>query len=90
MLIKALSCEPMTGHRIALRFSDGAAGVYDVSSVISQGGPMVERLKDPDFFARVFIEAGAPTWPNGFDLAPWALHAELKAAGRLEPASQSA
>ena len=27
-------------------------------------------LKEPTFFARVFVELGALTWPNGFDLDP--------------------
>jgi hypothetical protein len=44
---------------------------------------MVQPLKDPKYFARVFVEMGAPTWPNGFDLAPWAIQKELADAGRL-------
>ena len=31
---------------------------------------MVQPLKDPAYFARVFLDLGAPTWPNGFDMAP--------------------
>ena len=31
---------------------------------------MVEPLRDPSYFARAFVEAGAPTWPDGFDLDP--------------------
>ncbi len=30
-----------------------------------------------------FIEDGAPTWPNGYDWDPIALHDEMKRAGRL-------
>ncbi len=44
---------------------------------------MVEPLKDPAYFARVFIEDGALTWPNGYDWDPIALHDEMKAAGLL-------
>ncbi len=40
------------------------------SHLFEKDGPMVQPLKDPVFFARVFIEEGAPTWPNGFDLDP--------------------
>jgi hypothetical protein len=47
------------------------------------GGPMVEPLRDPAFFARVFLEYGTLTWPNGFDLDAIALHQEMKAAGQL-------
>jgi hypothetical protein len=31
---------------------------------------MVEPLRDPAYFARVFLEDGAPTWPNGLTLHP--------------------
>ncbi len=89
MLIKVSEVEALSGRRLGLVFSGGTTGVADLSALIDQGGSMVEPLCDETYFARVFLEAGAPTWPNGFDLAPWALHADLKAAGALEPASQS-
>ena len=90
MLIKVAAIQTLPGKRLSLTFSDGAHGIADVSSLIDRGGSMVTPLQDEAFFARVFLEAGAPTWPNGFDLAPWALHADLKAAGVLELASQGA
>jgi hypothetical protein len=31
---------------------------------------MAEPLRDPEFFAPMFLEFGAPTWPFGFDIAP--------------------
>ena len=36
--------------------------------MIAEGGEMVEPLRDPAFFARVFLDVGILTWPNGFDL----------------------
>jgi hypothetical protein len=33
----------------------------------------------------VFLEFGAPTWPNGFDIAPEWLRREMEAAGELTP-----
>ena len=45
---------------------------------------MVAPLRDPAYFARVFLEFGAPTWPNGFDLCPDWLHMEMEAAGELK------
>jgi len=90
MLIKALTCTPLPRARLKLGFSDGTEGVVDLSALLESEGEMVAPLREPAYFDRVFLEAGAPTWPNGFDLAPWALHAELKAAGQLEAASQNA
>jgi hypothetical protein len=51
--------------------------------LLAREGEMVEPLKDPTYFARVFIEDGALTWPNGYDLDPIALHREMKEAGQL-------
>jgi hypothetical protein len=40
---------------------------------------MFEPLRDQALFAQVSIDAyGAPCWPNGADLAPDALHAQLR------------
>jgi hypothetical protein len=88
-LIKVVKAEPLGGYRLRVRFSDGSAGERDFADVVSAGGPMLNPLRDPAYFARVFTEFGAPTWPNGYDLAPNALHAEMREAGLLhhtEPA----
>jgi len=42
-------------------------------------GPMIEPLCDAGFFARAFLEFGAPTWLNGFDLDPIHLYLQLRA-----------
>jgi hypothetical protein len=40
-------------------------------------------LRDPTYFGRVFLEFGAPTWPNGFDIASEWLRREMEKAGEL-------
>ena len=82
-MVDALRLRALEGHRLWVRFTDGSEGVHDLSGVIAQGGPMVEPLKSQDYFARVFVEMGAPTWPNGFDLDPINLYVEMRAAGEL-------
>jgi hypothetical protein len=64
-------------------FSDGSEGERDFADLIAEGGEMVEPLRDVAFFARVFLDDGVLTWPNGFDLDSIALHQEMKAAGLL-------
>jgi hypothetical protein len=71
------------GYRVRATFNDGMAGEYDFSSIIAEGGPMAEPLRDPAYFARVFLEDGAPAWPNGFDAAPGWLRREIEAADAL-------
>ena len=61
-------------------------GTKDFSSLLNRTGPMVEPLKDPGYFARVFIDDGALTWPNGYDWDPIALHDEMREAGLLRRA----
>jgi Protein of unknown function (DUF2442) len=82
-MIKVAKIKPLGGHRLRATFSDDMAGEYDFSAIVAEGGPMVEPLRDPAYFARVFLEDGAPTWPNGFDAAPGWLRREIDAAGAL-------
>ena len=82
-MVDVLRLKPLDGHRLWLRFTDGSEGVRDLSDEIAKGGPMVEPLKSPEYFARAFVEMGAPTWPNGFDLDPINLYMELRDAGVL-------
>jgi uncharacterized protein DUF2442 len=82
-LVDVLRLRPLDGYRLWLRFSDGSEGIRDLSAVIAEGGPMVEPLKSKEYFDRAFVEMGAPTWPNGFDLDPINLYMELRDAGAL-------
>jgi len=75
------------GIRYLAAFMHENVGVRDFAFVREKTGPMAEPLKDPAYFARVFIEDGAPTWLNGYDWDPIALHGEMKAAGLLRRAA---
>jgi hypothetical protein len=86
-IIDVVSVKPMGGYRLRIAFSDGSAGVHDFSATAARDGEMVRPLKDPAFFARVFVELGALTWPNGFDLDPIALYDRMAAAGELTRAA---
>jgi hypothetical protein len=83
MMIDVIGVRRLGGFKLELEFSDGTVGERDFGPILQKSGPMVEPLKDPAYFARVFIEDGALTWPNGYDWDPIALHDEMKAAGLL-------
>ena len=83
MLIKVTELSVLPHYRLRLKFSDGTTGILDCSGIVGRSGQMVQPLRDEKFFARVFIEFGAPTWPNGYDMAPWAIHKDLADAGLL-------
>lgn len=82
-MVDVLRLRPLEGYRLWLRFTDGSEGVRDLSALVGRGGPMLEPLKEPAYFARAFVEMGAPTWPNGFDLDPINLYMEMRKAGEL-------
>lgn len=77
------------GHRFAIAFSDGMAGIWDYSCVKQRPGPMAAPLHEEAFVARRFLEAGAPAWPNGWDVSPEALRETLAASGVLKPAASA-
>jgi len=81
--VDVVGVEPRGGYRLLISFSNGEEGERDFSELIAEGGVMVEPLRQPAFFARVFIDDGILTWPNGFDLDSIALHDEMKKAGAL-------
>ena len=86
-MVKVVALKPMGGHLLWVKFSDDSEGVRDFSDIVAQDGPMVEPLRDPQFFARVFISFGVPSWPNGFDVDAINLHMEMEKAGALKSVS---
>jgi hypothetical protein len=83
MLTKVTRLEKLSGFRLRVRFSDGSEGEHDFGDMVGEPGPMLEPLREEGYFARVFLEFGAPTWPNGFDIAPEWLRRKMAAAGEL-------
>ena len=83
MLAKVTRLEKLGGFRLRVRFNDGSQGVHDFAALVNEPGPMLEPLRNEAYFTRVFLEFGAPTWPNGFDIAPEWLRREMEAAGEL-------
>jgi len=83
MLTKVIRLEKLGCFRLRIRFRDGSEGVHDFAALVRERGPMIEPLRDEAYFARAFLEFGAPTWPNGFDIAPEWLRREMEKAGEL-------
>ena len=87
MLIKVTHIERLGGFRLLVRFNDLSEGEHDFTGLVNRTGQMFEPLRDATYFKRVFLEFGAPTWPNGFDISPHWLHHEMKQAGELTKAA---
>ena len=75
MVAEITEAKVIAGHRLMLRFNDGAEGEVDLAGVLSFHG-VLAPLADPGYFSRVRVdpEAGTIVWPNGSDLDPDVLY----------------
>jgi hypothetical protein len=67
--------EPLDDYQIRVHLENGREGVFDLQPYLEHG--VFQELKDPAYFRRVSIVLGAVTWPNGQDIAPETLYAEV-------------
>ena len=77
-MLNVQAIEYRGGHRLWLRFNDGAEGEVDLAAHLV--GPVFVPLRDPALFAAVRLDPELRTivWPNGADLAPEFLHSLLR------------
>jgi len=74
--------ETLDGYRLHVRFIDGLEGEVDMSEFVrAPDAGVFAVLADPDVFAQAYVELGAVTWPGELDLAPDAIHDEIKKNG---------
>ncbi len=66
-------------HAIRVRFKDGLEGIVRFLPGFFRG--VFAHLVDPAQFSQVAVVDGAVTWPGNLDLAPDAMHHEIKARG---------
>ncbi len=78
MLKDVVEVRPTGAHRLYLRFEDGVAGEVDVADLIAFDG-VFAPLRDERRFAEVCVnrELGTICWPNGADLDPDVLYAQV-------------
>jgi hypothetical protein len=74
MILHVVEAKVCGAHFLKLRFNDGAQKTVDLTPLLI--GPVFQPMQDPEYFARVVVdaEAGTVVWPNGADLAPEALY----------------
>ena len=78
MLKDIVEARPLGQHRLHLRFEDGVEGEVDIAAMVPFTG-MLAPLADPAYFAKLTTNpvSGTITWPNGADLDPDVLYAEI-------------
>ena len=74
-----VSVTPLSHGRLSVQFADGTSGevVFKDSHLFG----VFSVLKDPGVFAQVRCDQGFVEWPGDVDLAPDAMHDEIKARG---------
>jgi hypothetical protein len=71
-----LTLKPLPDFQLDVVLHDGRHGVFDLKPFLGQPG--LGALRDPAYFAKVAVLYGAATWPDGEDIAPATLAAELQ------------
>ena len=84
MLNKIVELKILAPHVLRVTFQDGFSAVHDFGRLINERDNVAVPLADSDYFARVFLEYGALTWPNGYDMCPDWLRMEIERDGALK------
>ena len=68
-LLRIAEVDPLPGFHLRLRLTDGSTIERDVGPLMV--GPVFDPIRErPEMFARVTIDGGTVSWPNGADLCP--------------------
>lgn len=83
-----VSVNALEDFKLAVVFSDGKRGVFDCGPYMNF--EFMEELRDPEKFAKVFIENGTASWSfDGADLAPDDIYQNCKPYGLSISAQKS-
>jgi hypothetical protein len=75
--------EVLSGFRLRVRFNDGTEGTVELAGFLhSASAGVFAALRDEGLFRQAQVRFGAVTWPGDLDLAPDAMHREIKEHGR--------
>jgi hypothetical protein len=83
MLNKIVDVRVLATHVLRVTYRDGFAAKRDFAYLKNEHDNAAAPLGDSHYFARVFLEYGAPTWPNGYDMCPDWLRMEIERDGSL-------
>lgn len=70
-----LHVSPLPDFVLSVELADGRRGTFDMKPHLSLPG--LKALRDPAYFAQVRVLLGAATWPDGEDVSPSTVAAEL-------------
>ncbi|SLM30427.1 conserved hypothetical protein [Desulfamplus magnetovallimortis] len=68
--------KPLPDYKVFVEIEDGRKGIFDVKPYLQHG--LFKKLKDVNYFNKVYILFGALTWPDEQDIAPETLLDEME------------
>lgn len=71
-------------YELICTFENDVVKTFDFKPLFKKSGSMLEPLRSVDYFKKVFLEMGVPTWPNGYDVCADVIYMEGKAAKQLK------
>lgn len=89
-MIKITQITLTAPYKLRLNFSDGSWGEMDFAPMLLGDGSLLVPLRDPDYFARCFLELGALCWPNGLEFSAESLRRKLQDQHALHSQGQAA
>jgi hypothetical protein len=75
---RVVSVSPLGGRKLSIRFADGIEGVFDMTPYLRSA--FFKRLEDDEYFRTVRLFFGGIGWPEGQDLGPDTIAADLTPA----------
>ena len=73
---KIISVNPLENKKVEVVFADGMSGLFDVAPYIKSD--FFKRLDDDNYFRQVSLFFTGIGWPEGQDLGPDTIAAELQ------------
>ena len=74
--------EVLSGFRLHVRFNDGTEGTVELADFLnSESAGVFAARRDEGLFRQARVKLGAVVWPDNLDLAPDAMHREIKENG---------
>jgi len=79
---RLVKVQSLPGYKLEVKFIDGTHGYVEMAQRIKNvNSGVFALLKDVSIFNQVYLEHGVVTWPGEIDLAPDAMHDEIKCNG---------
>ena len=72
-MIRAISAFAFDDYTIQVSLEDGRVIKMDMQYLKNLSGPVVDPLKDPKAFQKVFVRNGIVAWQTGYDIDPYHL-----------------